>query len=173
MNYEEWVAAIDRVGGTGVRAALVVQCGLEWLLPERLPLRNAVDEALINAQLRGGTSLRITRVLLHNLPAAISDGPRGPAMARSFEQWNHRLAASTVLLQAPSPHVERLIIEGSEAGAPVPDMVDVQEEGRWCDAPRTAEVLRIISSPGATTPLTGYDVNLDGPFSDSDPSVHM
>ncbi|MGW7076527.1 hypothetical protein [Streptomyces sp. NPDC054866] len=173
MNYEEWGAAIDRIGAADVQAALVVQCSLDWLRPERLPLRNAVDEALIKAQLRGDTSLRITRVLLHNLPAVVSDGPEGPAMAQSFSQWNHRLAASASLLQVPSPHIQRLIIEGSESGASVPDMVDVQEEGRWCDAPRTDQVLRIISRPGATTPLTSYDVNLDGPFSDSDPSVHM
>lgn len=173
MNYEEWATAIERIGGADVRTALVVQCGLEWLQPERLPLRNAVDEALINAQLHRGTSLHVTRVLLHNLPAAVSDGPAGQAMARSFGQWNHRLAASAALLQAPSPRIRRLIIEGSQPGASVPDMVDVQEEGRWCNAPRTEQVLRIILRPGATTPLTSYDVNLDGPFSDADPSVHM
>ncbi|GGR78474.1 hypothetical protein GCM10010252_16430 [Streptomyces aureoverticillatus] len=173
MNDEEWVGAVSRIGDPGVRAALVVQCGLDWVRPHRLGLRNAVDEALINAQARGGAPPQITRVLLHNLPAAVGDSPEGEAMARSFAEWNHRLAASAALLSVPAPQVERLIIEGSETGASVADMVDVLVDGRWSDAPRTEAVLRIVSSPGVTTPLTSYDVNLDGPFSDADPSVHM
>ncbi|WP_030568846.1 hypothetical protein [Streptomyces aureocirculatus] len=173
MDEEQWVTAVSRISDPGVRAALVVQCGLGWVRPHRLDLRNAVDEALINAQSREGAPPQITRVLLHNLPAAVGDGPEGEAMVRSFAEWNHRLAASAALLSVPPPRVERLIIEGSEAGASLPDMVDVLVDGRWSDAPRTEAVLRIVSSPGITTPLTSYDVDLDGPFSDADPSIHM
>ncbi|KUF17178.1 hypothetical protein [Streptomyces silvensis] len=173
MDDGQWVTAVSRIGDPGVRAALVVQCGLDWVRPHRLGLRNAVDEALIDAQSRADAAPQITRVLLHNLPAAVGDGPEGKAMARSFAEWNHRLAAYAALLSVPPPRVERLIIEGGEAGASLPDMVDVLVDGCWSDAPRTETVLRIVSSPGVTTPLTSYDVNLDGPFSDADPSVHM
>ncbi|MCF3122511.1 hypothetical protein IPZ68_22805 [Streptomyces arenae] len=173
MNEEEWVEAVRGIGAPGVRAALVVQCDLDWLRPHRLALRNAVDEVLIDAQMRNATPPRIIRVLLHNLPAAATEGPEGAVLAHSFAEWNRRLATSAAMLTTPSPHVQRLIIEGRESSASLPDMVDVLEGGRWRGTPRTEAVLRIVEAPGATTPLTGYDVNLDGPFSDVDPSVHM
>ncbi|MGV9878306.1 hypothetical protein [Streptomyces sp. NPDC003006] len=173
MRDGEWAAAISRITRPGVAAVLVVQCGLDWLRPHRLGLRNTVDEALINARSSSSPSPQITRVLLHNLPAAATEGPEGAAVARSFAEWNHRLAASAALLAAPSPDVQRLIIAGAESGASVPDMVDVLENSQWSEPQRSEQVLRTIASPGATTPLTVYDVNLDGPFSDADPSVHM
>ncbi|QQC89484.1 hypothetical protein [Streptomyces alfalfae] len=169
---QDWATAASRFARPSVEAVLVVQCGLDWLRPHQLALRNAIDEALIEARCSSDAP-HITRVLLHNLPACALEGPEGVAMAHSFTEWNHRLAASAALLSGPSPHVQRLIIGGAESGASVPDMVSVLEHGHWSDAELREQVLRIVERPGATTPLTVYDVDLDGPYSDVDPSVHM
>ncbi|WP_447037692.1 hypothetical protein [Streptomyces sp. DSM 118878] len=169
---QDWAAALSCFARPSVEAIFIVQCGLDWLEPHRLALRNAIDEELIKASCSADAP-HITRVLLHNLPTGALERPEGTAMARSFAEWNHRLAASAALLSAPSPRVERLIIDGAESGASVPDMVSVLEHGQWSDTELRDRVLRIVESPGATTPLTIYDVDLDGPFSDVDPSVHM
>lgn len=169
-----WIDTLTRLREPAVREAVVVQCSLDWLRPHRLGLRNTIDEMLIDAQLRRGAGLRVTRVLLHNLPAAACEGVTGEEMKRSFAQWGHRLSGSANLLSAPPPRMQRLIIDGAGPGAPIPDMVDVLEEhGQWCDPLLTERILRIVGSPGVTTPLTNYDMDLDGPFSDSDPSIHL
>ncbi|MFE2018567.1 hypothetical protein ACFW9O_11075 [Streptomyces sp. NPDC059499] len=156
-----------------MRAAVMVQCGIGWLRPERLALRNALDEAVLTAQVRRGEHLRINRIVLHNLPVVVSREPDFRSVTASFDEWQFRLATACSLLSSPAPQIHRLIIRGDEPGPPMPDMVAVLENGQWSDAEQAESALRIIGAAGMTTPLTGYDINLSGPFSDSDPSIHM
>ncbi|MEV6791648.1 hypothetical protein AB0M87_06550 [Streptomyces sp. NPDC051320] len=173
MNAMHWPTLMARLLRPSVTHAVVVQCGLDWLRPQHAGLRNDIDQALVAAQLRRGSSLRLTRVVLHNLPAATVDAPDADAVMRAFDEWNYRLAATGALLSGPAPRVHRLIIPGDQAAAPLPDMVDLLEDGQWSDPESTALALSTVETTGATTPLTGYDVDLQGPFSDGDPSVHM
>lgn len=152
---------------------MIVQCGLDWLRPDRLPLRNDVDETVLTAQLRRGGGLRVTRLVLHNLPVAVSADADFAAVAAAFDEWQFRLAASCSLVPPPAPRIHRLIIRGDRPGAPPADRLELLENGRWTDTARAETVLRLIGAPGSTTPLTGYDIDLAGPFSDGDPSVHM
>ncbi|MFI9585081.1 hypothetical protein ACIHCQ_25265 [Streptomyces sp. NPDC052236] len=173
MSPELWRHRIARLLLPGVGAAVVVQCGVDWLRPQRLDLRNEIDEALITAQLRHGASLHITRVILHNIPASTSAGADADHILRTFDEWHYRLAAASALASGPAPQVHRLIIRGDQAEAPLPDMVELQENGRW-SSPQNADLaLRTIGITGTTTLLTSYDVDLSGPYSDGDPSVHM
>ncbi|WP_371538093.1 hypothetical protein OG210_20375 [Streptomyces sp. NBC_00466] len=173
MNTALWQDRASRLLSSGVEAAIVVQCELDWLRPERLGLRNEIDEAVLTAQLRRGSSLRITRVILHNLPASTRAMADADAVAAAFDEWNYRLAATSALLSAPTSQVHRLIIPGDQTSVPVPDMVDLLEDSQWCDPQNADLTLRTVGATGATTPLTSYDVDLQGPFSDGDPSIHM
>lgn len=173
MNAAHWPSLISRLLRPSVVQAVVVQCGLDWLRSQHTSLRNDIDQALVAAQLQRGSSLRLTRVVLHNLPAAAVDAPDADSVMRAFEEWNYRLAATGALLSGPAPRIHRLIIPSDQAAAPLPDMVDLLEDGQWSDPRSTALALRTVETTGATTPLTGYDVDLQGPFSDGDPSVHM
>lgn len=168
-----WRRCMSRLLDASTQSAIVVQCGLDWLRPARLPLRNDIDEALLTAQQRRGSSLRITRLLLHNLPITVSQNPDFPAMASAFDEWHYRLAAASLLLASPTPSVHRLIIRGDQPVAPPADRLELLENGRWTDTTGSQAILRLIGTTGTTTPLTGYDIDLAGPFSDGDPSVHM
>lgn len=170
---EYWQRRITRLLETSVQAAVVVQCGFDWLRPARLPLRNDIDEALLTAQLRRGSTLRVTRLLLHNLPVAVSEEPDFAAVTAAFDEWQFRLAAAGSLISSPAPRIHRLIIHGDRPATPPTDRLELLENGRWTDAARAETVLRLIGTTGSTTPLTGYDIDLAGPFSDGDPSVHM
>ncbi|MGW2256930.1 hypothetical protein ACWCXE_03500 [Streptomyces sp. NPDC001780] len=169
---DQWRRRISRLTETSVQAAVVVQCGIDWLRPHRLALRNDTDEALLRAQLRRGGSLRITRLVLHNLPVSVSEDPDFDAVTAAFDEWQYRLAAACSLLSPPAPRVHRLIINGDQPTAPPADRLELLENGRWTDAAQAETILRLAGT-GSTTPLTGYDVGLTGPFSDDDPSVHM
>ncbi|MFC9124518.1 hypothetical protein ACFTXO_32645 [Streptomyces sp. NPDC057067] len=173
MDSEVWRQCTAQLLRPSVRAAVLVQCDIGWLRPDRLVLRNAVDEALLTAQVRRGTGLRIDRIVLHNLPIAVSRERDFRSLTAAFEEWQFRMAAASSLLSAPVPAVHRLIIPGDRPEPPLPDMVAVLENGQWSDADQAESALRVIGTTGLTTPLTGYDVDLSGPFSDSDPSVNM
>ena len=173
MDSELWRSYARKVLQPSTQAVVVVQCGLEWLREEQLALRNTLDEALLTAQVRRGSSLRIDRIVLHNLPVAVSQEPDFQSVTASFDEWQFRLAAACSLVPSPAPRIHRLIIRGDQPGAPLPDMVAVLENGQWSLAEQAASALRVIGTAGRTTPLTGYDIDLSGPFSDSDPSVHM
>ncbi|MEV8566727.1 hypothetical protein AB0436_14330 [Streptomyces sp. NPDC051322] len=173
MNAAHWPRRIARLFRPSVEHAVIVQCGLDWLRPQRSDLRNDIDQALLAAQLRRGSSLRLTRVVLHNLPASASTAADSDAVTRAFDEWNYRLAATMALFSGPAPRIHRLIIPGNQAVAPVPDMVDLLENGQWSDPQNTELTLSTLDTAGTTTPLTSYDVDLQGPFSDGDPSIHM
>ncbi|MEV5881892.1 hypothetical protein AB0L74_04080 [Streptomyces sp. NPDC052020] len=171
-----WRERLAALNTEDVTAALVVQCDQTWLQSDFTAFRNEVDQALMTAHLRRGPILTITRIILHNLPIGPGAFGRAAAVDRAFDEWHHRLAASSVLLSSAGSathRIHRLILRGNEAAASVPDMVELLDGGEWTDNHRAESALRMINSIGATTPLTGYDVNLDGPFGDADPSVYM
>ncbi|MGW0787583.1 hypothetical protein ACWD04_04865 [Streptomyces sp. NPDC002911] len=173
MDSELWIRRTAQLLQPSTRAAVLIQCGVGWLRPDTLALRNAVEEALLTAQVRRGSSLRIDRIVLHNLPMSVSQDDGFHSLRASFDEWHYRMAAAYSMLSAPTSAVHRLIIRGDHPEPPPPDMVAVLENGQWSEAEQAEAALRIIATGGATTPLTGYDVDLSGPFSDSDPSVHM
>ncbi|MFF4898366.1 hypothetical protein [Streptomyces sp. NPDC001068] len=171
-----WRERIAALSSREVTAVVVVQCGLAWLRPDLTDLRNEVDQAVLGAQLRRGTGLTVDRVILHNLPAVSGAAARASSVDRAFDEWHHRLAAASLLVRppgSPAPRIHRLILNGSQSSAPIPDMVEVLDNGDWTDRQRAGLALDIIRTVGATTPLTGYDMDLDGPFGDADPSVYM
>ncbi|MEU8715066.1 hypothetical protein [Streptomyces sp. NPDC048663] len=165
-----WRERIAALESDAVTAAVIVQCDLIWLRPEFLGMRNEIDHAVMAAQLRRGDGLTVDRVILHSLPV------ESAAAVGAFEEWQLRMSAAALLLCAdgrPAPRIHRLILAGDGSSASIPDMVELLHNGDWTDHPRAGRALDIIRTVGATTPLTGYDMNLDGPFGDADPSVYM
>lgn len=177
MDIAAWRERIAGLYSPEVSEVVVVQCDTAWLQASFCALRNELDEALEKAQLRQeGSPLTINRVILHNLPLARPFTARTQAMDAAFEGWSHRLATTAALLHAadrPTPRIHRLIIHGDQTRAPLPDMFELAVNGRWGNSQLAETALRLIRTSRNTTPLTTYDVNLDGPFGDTDPSVHM
>ncbi|MEU9380228.1 hypothetical protein AB0D38_04140 [Streptomyces sp. NPDC048279] len=171
-----WRERIAALSSSEVTAVIVVQCGLAWLRPDFTDLRNEIDQTVLEAQLHRGGGLTVDRVILHNLPVVSGATARASSVDRAFEEWHHRLAAASLLVRppdSPAPRIHRLILEGGQSSAPIPDMVEVLDSGDWTDRQRAGLALDIIHTVGATTPLTGYDMDLDGPFGDADPSIYM
>lgn len=176
IDVSAWRERLADLEAAEVTAAVVVQCGQVWLQPELTAFRNEVDQALMTAQLRRGDSLSLTRIVLHNLPLTPNTTYRTAALDQAFEEWHHRLSATRVLLcstNAYAPRIHRLILRGDQHSAPIPDMVELLKNGDWTDGHQAGLALHTIDTEGATTPLTGYDMDLDGPFGDADPSVYM
>ncbi|MGY4926155.1 hypothetical protein [Streptomyces sp. 900105755] len=170
MDPAVWRERIAALESDEVTAAVIVQCDLTWLRPGLLGIRNDIDQAVMRAQLRRGDGLTVDRVVLHSLPV------ESAAAVEAFEEWQLRMSAAALLLCAdgrPAPRIHRLILGGDQSSAPIPDMVEVLDNGDWTDHQRAGLALDIIHRVGATTPLTGYDMDLDGPFGDADPSVYM
>ncbi|RPE43584.1 hypothetical protein EDD90_6791 [Streptomyces sp. Ag109_O5-1] len=176
IDVAAWRERLAALQSSEVSAAVIVQCDLMWLQPGLVGLRNEIDRAVMNALLRRGAGLTVDRVILHNLPVDSGAAARPASADRAFEEWHHRLSATSLLLCAsdrPAPKIHRLILDGDQSSAPIPDMVEVLDNGDWTDHQRAGLALDIIHTVGATTPLTGYDMPLDGPFGDADPSVYM
>lgn len=176
IDVVRWRERLADLAAESVSAAVVVQCDSAWLQPEFRAFRNEVDQALLSARLHRGPSLTMTRIVLHNLPVGPVTTARPTAIGQAFEEWHDRLSIADVLLSPTTPathRVHRLILRGDESAASVPDMVELLRNGEWTDHQRADLALRTIGGSGATTPLTGYDVNMDGPFGDTDPSVYM
>jgi hypothetical protein len=68
-----WRNAVATFHDPQLTAVLVVQCDLAWLRPAAAVLRDEIDEALAALTVTR-KSIRIDRIVLHNLPA-ISDVP--------------------------------------------------------------------------------------------------
>ncbi|WRZ92701.1 hypothetical protein OHB54_28800 [Streptomyces sp. NBC_01007] len=176
IDVTAWRERLADLEASEVSGAVVVQCDQAWLRPGFTAFRNEVDQALMTAQLRRGHRLTITRVILHNLPLAPDTVHRSTEVDQAFGEWHHRLSAAIVLLcpgNPAAPRIHRLILRGDQTRAPIPDMVELLKNGDWTDRYRAELALRTVRATGVTTPLTGYDMDLDGPFGDGDPSIYM
>lgn len=169
-----WQEALAAIHDRQVTAVLAVQCDLAWLRPAAAVLRDEIDEALA-APAMGQRRVRIDRILLHSLPA-IGDVPPEELAALNAAHVDclYRLAVVSVLLpEATRPRVHRLIVGGSQRSVGVVDGIQLQINGAWPDPDAASAALDIVRRTGATTPLTGYDIDMDGPFGDADPSVYL
>lgn len=169
-----WRESLTRLRDPQLTAVLTVQCDLGWLRPAAAELRDEIDEALASLAM-GSRHIRLDRIVLHSLPA-IGDVPPEElaALNAAHADWLYRLAVAGVLLpEAARPRVHRLIVGGGQRSVDAVDGVELLINGTWSDPDAAASALRIVRRPGATTPLTGYDIDLDGPFGDADPSVYL
>jgi hypothetical protein len=166
-----WREALAGLADDAVTALVTVQCGMDWLRPGAFAVRDEIDEAVMAAA-RARAGLRIDRIVLHNLPVLDSVPPAElAALNDAHADWMYRLAATGALL-APAlrPRVHRLIVRGAERSLGVVDGIALRRDRTWSD-PDTAAALEVLAR--GTTPLTGYDLDLDGPFGDADPSSYL
>jgi hypothetical protein len=169
-----WRNVVATLHDPQLTAVLSVQCDLGWLRPAAAVLRDEIDEALA-ALAMGRRHVRIDRILLHSLPA-IGDVPPEElaALNAAHADWLYRLAVVGVLLpEATRPRVHRLIVGGSQRSVGVVDGIQLQISGVWPDPDAAFAALGTVRRVGATTPLTGYDIDMDGPFGDADPSIYL
>jgi hypothetical protein len=155
-------------------AALIVQCGLDWLRPGLAGLRDEIDEAVM-AALLVRENLIIDRIVLHSLPLADDVSPGElTALIAAHDGWLYHLAVAGALLPAARrPRVHRLIIGGSQRNVDAMDGVELRLNDTWSDPDAAAAALAILNAADATTPLTSYDIEIDGPYGDADPSVYL
>lgn len=169
-----WRESLASLGDRAAAAVLTVQCAMDWLRPPAWRVRDEIDEAIMTAA-RSRDDLVINRLVLHSVPV-LDDLPAEElaALNAAHADWLYRLdAAGALLSRGRRPRVHRLIVAGSQRYLPVADGIMVQRLGTWSQPDDAATVLEIIGRAGATTPLTGYDLNLDGPFGDADPSCYL
>jgi hypothetical protein len=169
-----WRDALSAIADPAVTAILTVQCGLDWLRPPAALLRDEIDEAL-TALAIARPSTRTDRIVLHSLPA-IGDTPAEELarLNRAHADWLYRLALAGVMLpDTARPRVHRLIVGGAQRSVDAVDGIELQVSGTWSHPGAASAALSLVRRTGATTPLTGYDVDLDGPFGDTDPSVYL
>jgi len=170
-----WRDTLAAMADPAVTAVLTVQCAVDWLRPESAPLRDEIDEA-ITALALARPAVRTDRIVLHNLPA-VGEIPAAELdeLNRAHADWLYRLALTAVLLpDAARPRVHRLIVRGGQRTvAATVDGIELQVTGAWAHPDAAQAALAIVHRAGGTTPLTGYDVDLDGPFGDADPSVYL
>ncbi|TDU04177.1 hypothetical protein EDD99_2632 [Streptomyces sp. 846.5] len=174
VDAAHWQRALNRLNTPNARRLLVVQCSLDWLTPALHDLRERTDQALVDACTRN-RRLRVDRLVLHNLPVGgpVAAGALADLTA-AHRAWMYRLTVTKLLLPDPERlHVHRLIVPGSDARADVQDLLDLEHDGIWGHPAQVQPVLRLLAAGRRTTPLTGYDVDLDGPFGDADPSVYF
>lgn len=173
IDASSWRDALPHQSRRGFDRLLIVQCSLEWLRPELLGLREEIDDFVIQLCSRR-TDLRVDRLVLHNLPTALG-GREGDLdrLNASHAEWMYRLASTSVLLRHPALHVHRLIMGGTQTHVDAEDFVDLRWDGSWLNPQRAGQALELLSQGRRTTPLTGYDVDLNGPFGDADPSVYV
>jgi hypothetical protein len=69
--------------------------------------------------------------------------------------------------------VQRLIVSRAGSRVPVPDLIAYRRAGQWTDPEHVEQVLRLLATPGTTSPLTAYHMTWDRTISDADPSVHL
>lgn len=174
IDADTWRDALPHQPRVAFDRLLLVQCSLDWLRPELRALRQEIDDFVIKC-CGSRADLRVDRLVLHNLPTVL--GVREGDLARlnaAHAEWMYRLATTSVLLRHPALHVHRVIAGSSETHPAVrEDFVDLHGDGGWLRPDRTRPVLDLLSAGRGTTPLTGYDVDLNGPFGDADPSVYM
>lgn len=168
-----WRQAAASLADPGVTAALIVQCGLDWLRPPLYGLRDEIDDAVMNSLL-AREKLSVDRIVLHSLPMAEDLKPGElAALNAAHLGWLARLGVSGALLpDSGRPRVHRLIVASSQRSVGDMDSVELQINGRWSDPDAAAAVLAMRDGD-STTPLTSYDIEIDGPYGDADPSVYL
>lgn len=158
----------------GTDRVLLVQCALDWLRPGYRVLRDAVDLYVLTLR-RQSPGVAIDRLVLHNLPTARAayDGDLA-RIAAAHAEWIERLDITARLVPEPGHmHIHRLIVAGHQYSPIISDGVHLHRQGSWDDPEAARTVLELISETGRTTPLSGYDIELGGPFGDTDPSVYL
>jgi hypothetical protein len=169
-----WRESLPSLSDYAVTAVLSVQCGVDWLRSASWRIRDEIDEAVMTAA-RNRDDLAIDRLVLHSVPV-LDDVPAEElaALNAAHADWLYRLdAAGALLSRARRPRVHRLIVGGGQRNFGVLDGMMVRRRGAWSHPDAAETTLKIIGPGGATTPLTGYDLNLDGPFGDADPSFYL
>jgi hypothetical protein len=172
-TWRERLARLAERAGPAVTGVIAVQCAMEWLRPEARELRDEIDTALLSVLL-ARDDLVVDRIVLHSLPV-LDDLPRGEqaALNAAHADWMYRLAATAAFLPAARrPSVHRLIVGGGQRSVDLVDGMELRENGTWSDRGAAANALGALGR-GAATPLTSYDIEMDGPFGDSDPSVYL
>lgn len=167
-----WRDALAAMRASQVSAILTVQCDLYWLRPRSATLRDDIDEAITELALR--RMVRIDRIMLHSLPA-VGDLPPGELqeLNATHADWLRRLATVAELLpEGARPRVHRVIVGGRQHTVEAVDGIELQINGTWAHPGAASAALDVVRR-GATTPLTGSDINTDGPFGDADPSVYL
>jgi len=169
-----WREALATMLDPAVTAVLTVQCQLDWLRPVAAPLRDEIDEALTALTLRRPLA-RTDRIILHNLPTITDPHPgQLEELNRAHADWLYRLAlVGAMLSDTARPRVHRLIVAGDQRSVEAVDGIELQVKGIWAHPDAALAALRLMRRAGATTPLTGYDIDMDGPFGDTDPSVYL
>jgi hypothetical protein len=168
-----WRESLPSLSDYAVTAVLSVQCGVDWLRSASWRIRDEIDEAVMTAA-RNRDDLAIDRLVLHSVPV-LDDVPAEElaALNAAHADWLYRLdAAGALLSRARRPRVHRLIVAGGQRNFGVVDGITMRRRGAWSQPEAAATALEIVHR-GATTPLTGYDLNLDGPFGDADPSFYL
>jgi hypothetical protein len=168
-----WRTALAALSGASVTAVLAVQCDFEWLLPELLELRNEVDDAIAGLAL-SRPAVQVDRIILHSVPATGDVPPDELAtLNEAHADWVYRLSVVAGFLPAAAqPRVHRLIAGRLPRSVSSVDGIEAQADGRW-EHPHAATAILSLLQTGATTPLTSYDIEWDGPFGDADPSIYL
>jgi hypothetical protein len=169
-----WRETLAAIRDPGVTAVLTVQCSLDWLRPAAAALRDEIDEAVTAVSLTR-RHVRVDRIVLHNLPAIDAVPPGELAeLNGAHADWLYRLAVvGAVIPGAARPRVHRLFVAGGQRRVEPVDGIDLQVNSTWTDPGTAAAALAILRRARATTPLTDYDIDMDGPFGDTDPSVYL
>ena len=169
-----WRPKLHALQHPQTNAALIVQCSLDWLRSPAEELRGDIDQAVL-ATLLSRDDITIDRLVLHNLPNTDTLPPGElAALNTAHRDWLYRLAATQTLLPPHrQAHIHRLIVERGQRSVNLTDMIELRTGPTWPDTEACTAARHTLRRPGATTPLTGYDVDLDGPFGDADPSVYL
>jgi hypothetical protein len=168
-----WREALAALSRPTVTAVLTVQCDFAWLAPELLELRNEVDDAIAGLAL-SRPAVRVDRIILHSVPATGDASPGELATLNdAHADWVYRLSVVGDFMPAAArPRVHRVIAGRLPRSVRSVDGIEAQDSGRW-EHPHAATVIASLLQAGATTPLTSYDIERDGPFGDADPSIYL
>ena len=174
IDPESWRQSAAGLADPGVTAVLIVQCGLDWLRPELGGLRDEIDGAVMAALLTR-EDLVIHRIVLHSRPVREDPEPGElAALIAAHDGWLYHLAVTGALFPAAwRPRVHRLIVGGSQRNVGAMDGIELRVNGTWSHPDTAGTALAILDQAGATTPLTSYDIEIDGPYGDVDPSVYL
>ncbi|MDQ2876340.1 MAG: hypothetical protein M3Y33_16695 [Actinomycetota bacterium] len=169
-----WRTALADLSDHSVTGLLTVQCATDWLRAEMYGMRDEVDEAVL-AAVRSRAELHVDRLVLHSIPVLTELPPAElAALNAAHADWLHNLAAAAALLPAARrPRIHRLIVGGTQRFVGVVDGIALHRLGNWSQPDTAATALDIVRRGSLTTPLTGYDLDLDGPFGDTDPSCYL